>query len=166
MEEKNVLKRRNPANKGLGGRPPLEEVTEVTPDMESVAQLNAIGHTVAEIAETLNWTTERVSRHLKLPLVQNRVKLLLGDPLVEIGFKRRRILTAADDSLIRKANRDELSEGKLLEIHRMLDPYERQKEMTPDDKRLSKEKMQLPEGSMVVGSNERKGSIFESKDEE
>lgn len=166
VEEKEKIKRRQlKISSPTAGRPPIEELMEVTADMENVAHLVATGNTATEIAEILKWTTEKTLRYIKLPLVVNRIKLLLGDPLIDTQFKRRRLEVGIKDSLIRKANADLLSEGTLLQLHKMLDPYERMEILTNDEKRLLKDKKQLTEGDSVVGSNKPK-SIFAPKEEE
>lgn len=159
-EETTGLKRRG--NRNLGGRPPVEELAEINVDMENVAQLVFRGHTAPEIAEELQWLTEKVVRYQRLPLVQNRIKLLLGDPLIETNCYRRRAQSAVYNSIIRKANADQLSEGSLLQLQKHLDPYERMELMTVDEKRLMDSKHQLGQGTIIVGSNEQSGDIKQS----
>ncbi len=155
-------RKRRPMADNQAGRPPLEELTEISPDMESVAQLTAAGHNATEIAEIMKWTTEKTIRHIKLSLVQARITLLLSDPLEELDHKRRHTRTAVYDSLIKKANNGELSEKTMLLLLRMTDPYERMDQMPAEQKRLTESKPTLEEGESIVGSNK---SIFQQKGE-
>jgi len=148
MSEEVTLRRRNPKN--LGGRPRLEEIEYLTPEMEEMAQLTRAGFANDEIADRLKCTTEKVSRVLANPLVKARVKKLTGNRIDEISHMRDRLWDAVVASAIRMAGKDELPVSQMEDILKRLDPFERLTIMTENERKLMANKK---DGQQLLGSH-------------
>jgi hypothetical protein len=163
MEKEIPLKRRNPKNQG--GRPRIEDITDLTTEMEEVAQLFRSGESIPVIAEKLGTTTEKVERTLKNQLVKNRINVLLGDRLYAVAIGRDRLFDAVLESAIRLARQDKLPISEMHDILVRLDMYERAQLLTENEKKLIDGKKQIG-GGKIVGSSypednqPKKKSIF------
>ena len=162
-EEEVTLRRRNPKN--LGGRPRLEDIEELTPEMEEICQLVRAGFIATEIADRLKITTEKVGRVLDNPRARVRVRKLLGDRLTEIALSRDRLFDAAVESAIRQLQNDRLPITELADILKRYDPYERLDSfLTKDEQRLLKGRKEgglLGSGHpLPVAGNEEPEPIF------
>jgi len=132
-----VLRRRPSANKG--GRPRLEEIGILTPEMEDIAQRVRAGYTPEEIAEELKCGTDRVMRLIQNPLTSARIQHLLGDRLQEIARARDRLFDAVIESTIRMLQKDVFPPTLMEKLVERLDPYERvMKDENPLTQKLKK----------------------------
>ena len=156
MVEEVQLRRRNPKNQG--GRPRLEEIEYLTPEMEEIAQLSRAGFSNDEIADRLKCSTEKVTRVLANPLVKARIKKLLGERIDEIAFKRDRLWDAVVDSVIRLASKDQLPVSQMEDILKRLDPFERLMIMTENERKLVAAK----KGQPLLGSNQEQSDRQET----
>jgi len=165
-EERKILKRRNPKNQG--GRPRIEDIEELTPEMEEVAQLIRAGFNMDEVTQKMRFTTEKTQRILKNKWVKQRVRHLYGNRLDLVASTRDRLWDCAAESQMRMMKEDNLESKYVDDILKRYDPYERSEKLTKDEKQLVDSKRGLSNVQIVGSSSSQQedtpqGSIFKKR---
>jgi hypothetical protein len=157
-ESKPELKRRTRPN--LGGRPRLEDIAYLTPEMEEIAWCMRHGFTDAEIADKRECSLERIDRLKQNPALVARVKNLYGNELDTIAQLRFRMWVSAAEMAIRLQASDLSPDKDLQEMLKRYDPYERLMILTDAEKKLQEGKKPALPGEHTVGSVAKRESIF------
>lgn len=169
MAEQIEIKRRTKPN--LGGRPKLEEIIELTPEMMEIARQISMGYFPEEIASKLNCSIERVKRYLENPILIAYTKRLLGgDRIMESDNMRWNLYASIMNWFTRvfTGKEKEVSPSILqgaLQLHSRLDPFELLKSMENPQVEELKRKMINP-GNKPLPLAEKRESIFEPMDME
>ena len=166
-ENDTQLNRRPKPN--LGGRPRLEEIAHLTPEMEEIAQKVRAGYTAAEIADDRGCPLDRVEKLLANPVCEARIKKLFGDRLNEITLARDRLFDEGVASAIRLMRTDELPPQYLDFILRRYDPFERLMNRDENEKKLVDDKptqslLPTNQTSKIVGTKPKTNSVFQPLD--
>jgi len=113
------------------GRPTLEDATILTPEMEEVAQRTHAGYSPSEIADALRIGTDKVVRYLQsVPLVQQRIRLLRGEPLYRFDLLRTELGEASFRAAVRAVNEGRVPWKHLMELLERYDPIEQRDRRT------------------------------------